>query len=339
MFSRKPIIRVEPPIPLIGCIAFGLIDRGTNVIQVRPISTCPLSCIFCSTDAGPDSKVRQVEYIVPLDYLVEEFRKIVKFKGEWGIEAHIDTVGDPLTYPNLVELVHQLKSIKGVEVVSMQTHGFLLTEKILDRLSAAGLSRINLSIDALNPELAKKLAGTTMYDVNRIVELAKYTVESTNIELLIAPVWILGLNDNEIPKIVEFACKIKAGGRWPPLGIQKYEIHKHGRKVKGVKSFSWKEFYSRLKLMEKDYKVKLILSHQDFKIHKRPLLPKPYKKFDKVKLKIVGLGWLKKEKIALTREKDRVITLINAEDIPIGSTVKARIVADKHNIYLAEVLT
>ncbi|MGP3667754.1 MAG: radical SAM protein [Candidatus Bathyarchaeota archaeon] len=294
------MVKIEPPIPLVGCIAFGLLDRGTNIIQVRPTSTCPLSCIFCSTDAGPNSKVRQVEYIVPLDYLVEEFKKIVKFKGEHGIEAHVDTVGDPLTYPNLVELVHQLKSVMGVEVVSIQTHGFLLNEKILDKLSTAGLSRINLSIDALNPEFAKKLAGTSMYDVNRIVELARYVVENTSIELLIALVWILGLNDEEIPKIVEFSCKIGAGGRWPPPGIQKYEVHKHGRKVKGVKSFSWREFYSRLKLMEEEYKVKLVLSRKDFQISKRPILPKPYKKFDKVKAKVVGLGWLKKEKIVLT---------------------------------------
>jgi len=42
-------------IPLFGCIAFGIIDRGTNVLQVRPISECPLACIFCSTDAGPYS--------------------------------------------------------------------------------------------------------------------------------------------------------------------------------------------------------------------------------------------------------------------------------------------
>ncbi|MCX8176502.1 MAG: radical SAM protein, partial [Candidatus Bathyarchaeota archaeon] len=78
--------------------------------------------------------------------------------------------------------------------------------------------------------------------------------------------------------------------------------------------------------MESEYKVKLILNRKDFQISKRPILPKPYKKFDKVKAKIVGLGWLKKEKIALTSREDRVITIINAENVPIGSTVKVRIV-------------
>ncbi|MEM1586569.1 MAG: hypothetical protein QXX99_01730 [Candidatus Bathyarchaeia archaeon] len=86
MMERK-IFEVSDDIPLLGCIAFGLIDRGTNVIQARPITTCPLSCIFCSTDAGPRSRFRCTEYIVPLDYLLKAFRGIVAFKGGRNIEA------------------------------------------------------------------------------------------------------------------------------------------------------------------------------------------------------------------------------------------------------------
>ena len=58
--GKRPLIRVtyESGIPLIGCIAFGLIDRGTNLIQIRPFTGCPLSCIFCSVDAGPRSRNR-----------------------------------------------------------------------------------------------------------------------------------------------------------------------------------------------------------------------------------------------------------------------------------------
>jgi len=119
---ERKLFEIDSSIPLVGCIAFGLIDRGTNLIQVRPISTCPLSCIFCSTNAGPKSKIRQTEYIVPLDYLVEEFDKLVAFKGRRKIEAHIDTVGDPITYPHIVELVSRLSQIEGVEVVSLLKH-------------------------------------------------------------------------------------------------------------------------------------------------------------------------------------------------------------------------
>jgi hypothetical protein len=334
--AHTATVKIDESIPLIGCIAFGLIDRGTNVIQVRPISTCPLSCIFCSTNAGPRSRIRQTEYIVALDHVVEEFRKLVKFKGERAIEAHIDTVGDPLTYPHVIELVHELHQTRGIKTVSMQTHGALLDEKLLDRLSSAGLSRINLSIDALDSELAKKLADTEWYDVKRITDLTKYIIENTSIDLLFSPVWVPNINEQEIPRIIDLASRIGAGKRSPPLGIQKYEVHKHGRKVKGVKALRWKQFYNQLRTWEKLYKIKLVLRPEDFGIHKRPMLSIPYRKLEKVKLHVVALGWLRREKLAVTMLGDRTMTLINAENIPVGAKVKARVIANKHNIYLAE---
>ncbi|HDD34251.1 MAG TPA: radical SAM protein, partial [Thermofilaceae archaeon] len=54
----RAVFRVGPPIPLIGHLAFGIVDRGTNLLQIRPTSSCPLSCVFCSVDAGPASKRR-----------------------------------------------------------------------------------------------------------------------------------------------------------------------------------------------------------------------------------------------------------------------------------------
>ena len=336
--TERGVFEISDSIPLIGCIAFGLIDRGTNLIQVRPSSACPLSCIFCSTNAGPKSKVRQTEYKVPVDYLVEEFRKLVAFKGAHGIEAHIDTVGDPITYPDLVDLVQALTQIEGVEVVSMQTHGSILNERLLDELSEAGLTRINFSIDALDPELAKKLSDTEWYDVERIKNLMQYVVSNTKIDLLVAPVWVPTLNDQEIPKIIEFSLSIGAGKRFPPLGIQRYEAHKHGRKVKGVRPIPWREFYRQLKVWEETYKVKLVLNVKDFNIHRRPMLPIPYRRFEKVKVEVVGPGWLRKEKLAVTVRRDRSLTLIDAEEVPIGARLRARILSNKHNILIAEPL-
>ena len=333
---ERKLFEVDSSIPLVGCIAFGLIDRGTNLIQVRPISTCPLSCIFCSTNAGPKSRIRQTEYIVPLDYLVEEFEKITAFKGRRKIEAHIDTVGDPITYPYIAELVSRISQIEGVEVVSLQTHGSILDEKMLDRLSAAGLTRINLSVDALDPELARKLADTEWYDVKKVIQLIEYITSNTSIDLLLAPVWIPTINDAEIPKIIELAKKVGAGKRFPPLGIQRYEIHKHGRKVKGVRAHSWKYFYARLREWEKEFGVKLVLRPEDFGIHKRRMLPIPYRKYETVKVRVVGPGWLRREKLAVTLNGDRTVTLVNAEEIPVEAKLKARIVANKHNIFVAE---
>jgi hypothetical protein len=273
---------------------------------------------------------------VPVDYLVEEFEKVVSFKGGEHIEAHIDTVGDPITYPKIVELVFCLSQVKGVETVSMQTHGSTLSITLLDKLCDAGLTRINLSLDASTPDLAKKLTNTEWYDVEKIVQLMNHVVSNTKTDLLVAPVWVPKVNDKEIPKVILLAMNLGAGKVSPPLGIQKYEIHKHGRKVEGVKPISWKRFYEQLRMWEKEFKVKLVLNAKDFGIHRKPMLSIPYRKFETIKVEVVGPGWLKREKLAVTPRRDRCLTLINAEEIPLGAKLKVRIVANKHNILIAE---
>jgi uncharacterized Fe-S cluster-containing radical SAM superfamily enzyme len=62
--SRNRLYIYVHNMPLVGHIAFGVIDRGTNILQVRPTTICPYNCIFCSVDAGPYSRYRQAEFVV-----------------------------------------------------------------------------------------------------------------------------------------------------------------------------------------------------------------------------------------------------------------------------------
>src|SRR3989344_3358744 len=77
-------------IPLIGTNYFGIIDRGSNIIEIKPITSCNISCIFCSVDEGPKSK-RRVDYVVEKDYLVEELEKIVEFKAKSKAQYKMET--------------------------------------------------------------------------------------------------------------------------------------------------------------------------------------------------------------------------------------------------------
>lgn len=319
-------------IPLFGCIAFGIIDRGTNVLQVRPISECPLACIFCSTDAGPYSQQRISEYMVDLGQLVEAFEWAAAYKEVDDIEAHIDTVGEPSMYPQLVELVERLSGNKHVNTVSMQTNGFLLNEKLIDKLDDAGLSRINMSIEALDLELAKKIAGIDHYDIEKVLRNAEYITRNSGIDLLIAPVWIPGINDGEMPKLIEFALKIGAGKKWPALGIQKLLPHKNGRKP-DAKVMSWEKFYWQLGEWEKIYKTKLILAPEDFGSHECKALPRIFRRDEKIKVMVKGPGWMKGEKLAIAR--DRVLTVVDAGGIPVGKEIYVRIERVVDGIYMA----
>ena len=117
-------------IPLIGNIAFGIIDRGTNLLQIRPWSTCDLNCIYCSVDGGPFGKEKTAFY-VNVNHMLNWIDAVVDYKGREKIEAHLDGVGEVTMYPELIELISGIRKIEGIETISLQTNGTLLTKRRL----------------------------------------------------------------------------------------------------------------------------------------------------------------------------------------------------------------
>lgn len=238
MEARRVIVSIKEPTPLMGTVAFGVIDRGTNVLQVRPTSVCGLCCIFCSVDAGPCSKRRWADfYVEDLEWLTLWVEEIAKYKGE-KVEALIDGAGDPLEHPRIDELVALLKESKWVRSVALETHGRLLDYKIAKKLEEAGLDRINLSLDTLDEEKGKFLSGRSDYSVTKVKEVVEWIVKNTGIDVHVTPVWVPGVNDEDVKEVIRWAKEIGVGKRWPPFTVQKYVVHKHGRKVRGVKELT-----------------------------------------------------------------------------------------------------
>ncbi len=335
----RRIIRVskESGIPLLGYIAFGVIDRGTNLLQVRACTLCPYECIFCSVDAGPKSRTRQVEFIVDVDYLIETFERVVEEKGIDDVEAHLDGMGEPTAHPEIVEIVRRIREVPGVKVISMQSRGFRLDKKLVKELERAGLDRINLSIDAIDEGVARFLNPSPLYNHRKLLEMAEYIAKETSIDLHITPVWIPGINDGEIRKIVEFALKIGAGKRWPPLGIQKLLFHKRGRKVKGSRDVSWGEFYRFLEELEREYGIKLRLSLADYGMHPAPTVRYPHKAGEKVRVKIVSPGIFKGEVVGRT-PRGWAVAIVGVKGCEklLGREAIVRIIEDKHGLYIAK---
>jgi uncharacterized protein len=322
-------ITEESGIPLMGSLYFGIIDRGTSLLQVRPSCGCNLNCPFCSVDAGPATKTRATSYEVDMEYLLGAVQEIAEFKGP-GVECHIDSPGEPLMYRRLPELVAALREIQEVTAISLQTNGTLLDEKTIHGLESAGLDRINLSLHALDPEIAKMLAGVDWFDIDSLLKSAREVAKS-KIDLLIAPVYIPGINDDEIPKLIRFAQEIGAGKRFPPLGIQKFEHYRYGRSPKGVKAQSWWQFYNRsLRPWEKESGLKLELNPaRDFGTVRRPFVPLAFDKGEKVTVGIRAPGWIHGEMLGVAR--NRVVSVYNCEKQ--AGNVRVKIVSTKHNIY------
>jgi uncharacterized Fe-S cluster-containing radical SAM superfamily enzyme len=317
-------------IPLLGSLYFGVVDRGTSLLQVRPGCRCNLNCPFCSVDAGPESTTRAASYEVEREYLVNYVQEIGRFKGN-GVECHIDSPGEPMLYKEISELVADLRAIPEVSVISLHTNGTLLNDRTIAALDSAGLDRINLSLHALDPAMAQDLAGVPGFDVGKVMDAAR-AVAAGRIDLLIAPVYLPGINDAEIPKLIRFAQEIGAGKRFPPLGIQKFERYKYGRSPRGLKVQSWWQFYNRsIKPWQKESGCKLIISPQDFSTERRPMLPKVFCKGEKTTVGIRAPGWIRGEQLGVAR--DRVVSVMGC--LKTSGNLRVKIVSVKHGIYVA----
>ena len=198
-------------IPLIGHNAIGLIDRNTSIIEVRVITGCNLDCIYCSVTQD----LRPVDFVVEKDYLVKEFKKLVEFKEIDNIEAHIGTQGEPLLYKPLPELIKDLSAIPEVSTIALDTNGTLLTKNKVDELVDAGLTRFCFSINALDQELAEIIANCP-YNLKHIIDIINY-ISKKDCELILTPVWIHDINDQEIPKLIELSKELGCN-----IGIQNF---------------------------------------------------------------------------------------------------------------------
>ncbi len=322
-------------IPLIGSMYFGVIDRGTNLLQVRSLTGCPLNCPFCSVDEGPVTKTKHRDFIIDSDYLVNTYDYVVKEKKLKKAEAHLDSQGEPMAYPYIVDLVQGLANNPNTAIISAQTNGWYLTEKLVDDLESAGLSRINLSINSMELNKAKRLSGRGDYSLQKILDMAEY-IANSKISLLLAPLWISGINDTDIEEIIKFSKGInKKEKRFPPLGIQNYLIHQQGRNMKGVTSKTFKTFNEQLREFERKYDVSnLVLKQSMFESYKSNMLPNPLKTGEIISGRVILPGRLNDE--IFTVAKNRIIHVTGAEGLSVGTKIKARIVRNRHNIFFAK---
>ncbi|WP_457752441.1 radical SAM protein [Thermococcus sp.] len=331
-YTRRKVLYIHEGmgIPLLGYNAFGLIDRGTNLIQIRGVSGCNLSCIFCSVDEGPYSRTRKLDYVVDVDYLMKWFGEVAKIKGK-GLEAHLDGQGEPLIYPFRVELIQALREHPNVSIISMQSNGTLLTDKLIEELAEAGLDRINLSLHSLDPKKAKMLMGRKDYDLEHVLDMAEALVNA-GIDVLIAPVIIFGINDNEAEAFIEFARKIGAGKRWPALGFQNYVPYKFGRNPVIARTVPFREFYEWLRRLEEKTGMKpLVLKPGHFGMEKREFIPLAFRPGEIVKAEVVLPGRIEGEMLAKAR--NRLIEVIGTE-AQVGDRIRIRIVRTRHGIYI-----
>jgi GTP 3',8-cyclase len=123
-----------------------------DYLRVSVTNKCDLKCIYCHPLS--DSALRKHRDILNTD----EILRIIKLFLKCGIKRVRLTGGEPLLRNDIVQLVNQLASTEGIEDLSITTNGVRLESMAYD-LKAAGLQRINISVDSLNREVFKTITG------------------------------------------------------------------------------------------------------------------------------------------------------------------------------------
>ena len=152
-------------IDLIEAVAQPLVDafrRPITYLRVSVTDRCNLRCVYCMPEAG-------LPWIAKPDILsYEEIASIVRAAASIGVRSIRLTGGEPLIRRDLHQLVAMIAAIPGIDDIALSTNALLLAEQA-PALVAAGLRRVNISLDTLQedrftaiarrPGLGKVLAG------------------------------------------------------------------------------------------------------------------------------------------------------------------------------------
>lgn len=322
-------VNEKSEIPLYGIDFIGVIDRGTNVIEIKPITLCNLKCKYCFVSAGS----YDTDFIVEPNYLLKKIRNLVEIKGHHKIEIHFAPYGEIFLYPGLFDLIKELWNIEGIEIISLQTNGLLLNEEMIKQLVETKVTRINISLNSLNQEKANFLCNCENYNMEKLLNNILLLL-STQIDVLIAPVWFPGENDEDIEEIIKYVLELRNKGfseKKIQIGIQKYLIYKTGRKLKKIRPKGWDFFYKQLSMLEKKFKIKLKIGPRDFGIHKRKIVGSlNLQKNDRIKLTLISKGRWKREYIGKLNNNFGIKVLLNYP-IPqpeklLGKEIEAKVI-------------
>ncbi|MFZ1898296.1 GTP 3',8-cyclase MoaA [Methanoregula sp.] len=163
--------------------------RPVTNLRISLTSRCNLSCIYCHAEGekNPDT-----------DMSTEEIIGIMNVAAKFGIRSIKFTGGEPLIRPDILDIIQAVP--KGIES-SITTNGVLLAG-MAEGLKKAGLRRVNVSLDSLNPGTYKRITGCDrLGDVLAGIDaalMAGLTPVKLNMVVL------SGINDNEIDDFLRF---------------------------------------------------------------------------------------------------------------------------------------
>ena len=169
-------------------------QRRIDYLRLSITDRCNLRCVYCMPPEG----VPFVPHQEILRY--EEILRLAGIAVSLGITKIRVTGGEPLVRQGVLQLLHRLAAIPGVQSLSITTNGVLLPEFAQD-LYQAGIKRLNISLDTLNPAryrtiTRQDLFPTVWHGIQQALRVGFHPIKLNTVVLR-------GINDDEIQELAK----------------------------------------------------------------------------------------------------------------------------------------
>ena len=184
-----------------------LLGRTIDYARISVTDKCNLRCRYCMPEQG-------VELLSHEDLLTfEEIQRVAACFSRLGIHTLRVTGGEPMARRGCLDLIRMLKQTEGIRRVTMTSNGILLRGRVAEA-KAAGLDGLNLSIDALTPEVYA--AVTRCGDVRYVLAVIQEAVD-LGLPLRLNAVPLRGVNEKELTGLAALARDLPVDVRFIEL--------------------------------------------------------------------------------------------------------------------------
>jgi len=193
--------------------------RQIDHLRLSLTDYCNLACRYCAPEAGhPDCQVIDSDLAFA----------IVRWLSDAHGISHVRlTGGEPLLYPGLIPLIERLRGLRSLRQLTLTTNGQMLA-RMAGLLADAGLSRINISLDTLDPKRYEHL--TRGGKIERTLSGIKAAVRAGLTPVKINIVAQRGLNDHELADMAEWGLRHECIVRFlevMPIGPLAHMVDQH----------------------------------------------------------------------------------------------------------------
>ncbi|OEH85221.1 cyclic pyranopterin phosphate synthase MoaA [Desulfuribacillus stibiiarsenatis] len=173
--------------------------RKHDYMRIAVTDRCNLRCQYCMPEEG----VKSLDHLNILSF--EEILSVVKVAAKLGVRKIRLTGGEPLVRKDLESLIQMIHAVPGIEDIAMTTNAIFLADRI-DALKAAGLSRVNISLDSLNEDRFRLM--TRGGELKKVIQGIEKAIEKGLNPVKVNAVVIKGFNEDEIADFIRWTIHL-----------------------------------------------------------------------------------------------------------------------------------